>query len=86
MTHWVPCTEDSRDRAGFVQWYLCDDKIELVASRHGAVVGEVVQINEELGTYYAELTNGKGLRYFTTVDDAKDWLWSFYILERATHE
>jgi hypothetical protein len=80
MTHWVQAQETSRDRAGFVQWYLCD---------HGhptsnAIVGEVVQISDELGTYYAELCNGRGLRYFTDVDVAKDWLWSFYVLERAS--
>lgn len=77
MTHWVRAAESSRDRAGFCQWYLCDDD-------DGYIVGEVVQINEELGTYYAELTNGRGLRYFTDVDVAKDWLWSFYCLERAS--
>lgn len=81
MMLWVLAQETSRDRAGFVQWYLCDDSVH----KH-AIVGEVILMSEELGTYYAELTNGKGLRYFTTVDDAKDWLWSFYILERATHE
>ena len=75
MTHWVRAQDTSRDRAGFVQWYLCNDDY---------IVGEVVQINEELGTYYAELTNGRGLRYFTDVDVAKDWLWSFYCLERAS--
>lgn len=74
MTHWVQAQETSRDRAGFVQWYLYDHTI----------VGEVVRINEELGTYYAELCNGRGLRYFTDVDVAKDWLWSFYVLERAS--
>jgi hypothetical protein len=79
MTHWVKSHEDSTHKAGHVQWYLCDtDK------SGGMVVGEVVQINEELGTYYAELTNGRGLRYFTDVDVAKDWLWSFYCLERAS--
>lgn len=80
MTHWVPAQESSRDRAGFVQWYLCDDGAPIT----NAIVGEVVQINEELGTYYAELCNGRGLRYFTDVEVAKDWLWSFYCLERAS--
>lgn len=75
---WIRAQETSRDRAGFVQWYLCDE------STTKQIVGEVVQINEELGTYYAELTNGRGLRYFTDVDVAKDWLWSFYCLERAS--
>lgn len=75
---WIRAQETSRDRAGFVQWYLCD---EYTTKR---IVGEVVQINEELGTYYTELTNGRGLRYFTDVDVAKDWLWSFYCLERAS--
>lgn len=79
MTHWVRAAEPSRDRAGFVQWYLCDESL----SKH-AIAGEVVCINEELGTYYAELCNGRGLRYFTDVDVAKDWLWSFYCLERAS--
>ena len=77
MTHWVQAQETSRDRAGFVQWYLRDNN-----SR--GIVGEVVCINNELGTYYAELTNGRGLRYFTDVNNAKDWLWSFYCLERAS--
>lgn len=67
----------SVDRAGHTQWYLCDE----TPSR---VVGEVVLIGTSEGTYYAELCNGKGLRYFTTVDDAKAWLWSFYALERAS--
>ena len=79
MTHWVRAQDTSRDRAGFVQWYLCTND-----DSPGRIVGEVVQINEELGTYYAELTNGRGLRYFTDVDVAKDWLWSFYCLERAS--
>ena len=77
MTHWVQAKDTSRDRAGHVQWYLCDNN-----SR--GIVGEVVQISDELGTYYAELTNGRGLRYFTDVNNAKDWLWSFYCLERAS--
>lgn len=80
MTHWVQAQETSRDRAGFVQWYLCDHN----SPRPSTIVGEVVQINEELGTYYAELCDGRGLRYFTDVDNAKDWLWSFYVLERAS--
>lgn len=79
MTHWVQAQDTSRDRAGFVQWYLCDESL----SKH-AIVGEVVRINEELGTYYAELCDGRGLRYFTDVNVAKDWLWSFYVLERAS--
>jgi hypothetical protein len=84
MTHWVKSDEPSPARAGFVEWYLCDDTVLLVHSRYGAVVGEVVRINEELGTYYAELCNGRGLRYFTDVNVAKDWLWAFYCLERAS--
>ena len=84
MTHWVQSEDTSHNRAGFVQWYLCDDTVTLVHSRHGAVVGEVVQINEELGTYYAGLCDGLGLRYFTDVEDAKAYLWAFYILEKAT--
>jgi hypothetical protein len=76
--HWVHAAKDSRDRAGFCQWYLC-----VGSPPHGRIVGEVVQINEELGTYYAELTNGRGLRYFTDVDMAKDWLWTFYRLDTA---
>ena len=79
MTHWVKSDEANRDRAGFVQWYLVDIKGSL-----GGPVGEIVCINNDLGTYYAELTNGRGLRYFTDVDVAKDWLWSFYCLERAS--
>ena len=80
MTHWAKSYEDSTHKAGHVQWYLCD-----VREGGGVeVVGEVVQINEELGTYYAELCNGRGLRYFTDVDVAKNWLWSFYCLERAS--
>ena len=79
MTHWVQAKDTSRDRAGHVQWYLCDYK-----GGNGGPVGEVVCINNELGTYYAELFNGRGLRYFTDVDVAKDWLWSFYCLERAS--
>ena len=75
--HWRRADEASFERAGFVQWYLCDEQVT-------SIVGEVVCINEELGTYYAELTNGRGLRYFTDVDVAKDWLWSFYCLERAS--
>ena len=80
MTHWVQAQDTSRDRAGFVQWYLCDHGAPIGSS----IVGEVVRINEELGTYYAELCDGRGLRYFTDVDNAKDWLWSFYCLERAS--
>lgn len=74
MTNWVKADQISRDRAGFVQWYLFDE----------GVVGEVVLMSEELGTYYAELVNGRGLRYFTDMDVAKDWLWAFYHLERAS--
>jgi hypothetical protein len=81
MTHWVQAQDTSRDRAGFVQWYLCDEQFQTIGK---SIVGEVVRINEELGTYYAELTNGRGLRYFTDVNVAKDWLWSFYILEKAS--
>lgn len=79
MTHWVRCAETSRDRAGFCQWYLCVGQ-----PPHGRIVGEVVLMSSDTETYYAELTNGKGLRYFTTVDEAKDWSWSFYCLERAS--
>ena len=61
MTHWVRVAEDSRDRVGFTQWYLCVND-----APPGRIVGEVVQINEELGTYYAELTNGRGLRCLAT--------------------
>lgn len=78
MTHWVQTLEDNRDRAGVTQWYLCT-----YDTPPGCIVGEVVQINEELGTYYAELTNGRGLRYFTDVDMAKDWLLAFYRLDTA---
>lgn len=84
MTHWVQSEEPSHDRAGFVQWYLCDEATVLVHSRHGAVVGEVVRASDELGTYYAELCNGRGLRYFANVEDAKAWLWAFYLLEKAS--
>lgn len=81
MTHWVQAQDTSRDRAGFVQWYLCDRD----SPRPSAIVGEVVRIDSDgLGTYYAELTDGRGLRYFTDVDVAKAWLWSFYVLERAS--
>jgi hypothetical protein len=78
MTHWVQSADTSLDRAGFVQWYLCDE------AAHGAFVGEVVCINDELGTYYANLCDGRGLRYFTDVEDAKAYLWSLYILEKAS--
>lgn len=78
--HWVKSEEASAHRAGFVQWYLCDNGQYVGKS----IVGEVVCINNDLGTYYAELCNGRGLRYFTDVDVAKDWLWSFYCLERAS--
>jgi hypothetical protein len=79
MTHWVQCAESSRDRAGFCQWYLC-----VGSPPHGRIVGEVVvQDPEGVHTYYAELTNGRGLRYFTNVEDAKSWLWSFYRLDTA---
>ena len=77
MTHWVRSAETSRDRAGFCQWYLCDDS-------DGYIVGEVVLMCSENETYYAELTDGRGLRYFTDVEQAKAWLWSFYALERAS--
>jgi hypothetical protein len=77
MTHWVQAQESSRDRAGFCQWYLCDDTDKIV-------VGEVVCVSDELGTYYAYLSMGKGLRYFTDVEEAKAYLWSLYILEKAS--
>lgn len=77
MTHWVPAQESSRDRAGFCQWYLCEDTDKFI-------VGEVVCINNELGTYYADLSMGKGLRYFTDVEDAKAYLWTLYALEKAS--
>ena len=68
------------DRDGFVQWYLVDTSLAIGR----AVVGEVVlQDPDGLQTYYAELLNGKGLRYFTNEDDAKAWLWTFYLLEKA---
>jgi hypothetical protein len=76
--HWVRVAEDSRDRVGFTQWYLCVND-----APPGRIVGEVVHLNEELGTYYAELTTGRGLRYFTDADMAKDWLWTFYRLDTA---
>jgi hypothetical protein len=79
VTHWVQTQEASRDRAGYVQWYLCD-----YIQGKGGPVGEVVCINDELGTYYAELSMRKGLRYFTDVEDAKAYLWSLYILEKAS--
>jgi hypothetical protein len=80
MPNWVRSQETSRDRAGFTQWYLCESALGL----QGRIVGEVVlQDPDGVRTYYAELTNGKGLRYFTTEEDAKNWLWSFYILEKA---
>jgi hypothetical protein len=79
VTHWVNSDETSRDRAGLVQWYLCDATVG-----KGYIVGEVVQINEELGTYYADLSMGKGLRYFTDVEDAKAYLWTLYALEKAS--
>lgn len=77
MIYWIKSNGAFYDRAGFVQWYLCDDELR-------QVVGEVILASEAAGTYYAELVNGRGLRYFTTEQDAKDWLWSFYCLERAT--
>lgn len=77
MTHWLQAQDTSLNRAGFVQWYLCD-------GHESDLVGEVVCLNNELGTYCAELLMGKGLRYFTDVEDAKAYLWSFYILEKAS--
>jgi hypothetical protein len=72
---------EASNRAGFVQWYLVDTSFSIRRS----VVGEVVlQDPDGLQTYYAELINGKGLRYFTNEDDAKAWLWSFYLLEKAS--
>jgi hypothetical protein len=69
------------DRGGYVQWYLVETSLAIGR----AVVGEVVlQDPDGLRTYYAELTNGKGLRYFTNEDDAKAWLWAFYLLEKAS--
>lgn len=81
---WVRCTESSRDRAGFCQWYLCDHGT-LGGYDPKAIVGEVVLMDPDgVRTFYAELVNGRGLRYFTNEDDAKAWLWSFYILEKAS--
>jgi len=80
VTHWVRAQESSHDRAGFCQWYLCD-----MGSRiPNSIVGEVVCVNDELGTYYADLAMGKGLRYFTDVEDAKAYLWTLYALEKAS--
>ena len=67
-----------KDKSGFVQWYLCDD------SRTRRIVGEVICLNNDLGTYCAELVMGKGLRYFTDVEDAKAYLWTLYTLEKAS--
>jgi len=78
MTHWVATQEATRDTAGFVQWYLCDEEYDR------RIVGEVVCVNDELGTYYADLSMGRGLRYFTDVEDAKAYLWTLYILEKAS--
>lgn len=77
---WVKSEQASTHKAGHVQWYLADKRLD----SPNRFVGEVVCLNAELGTYYAELRNGRGLRYFTDVDVAKDWLWSFYCLERAS--
>lgn len=86
MPNWVLCQETSRDRAGFVQWYLCE-KSQTGTPGAGRIVGEVVmQDPDGLQTFYAVLTNGKGLRYFTTEDDAKNWLWTFYLLEKACQD
>lgn len=82
MLTWKRSEESSRDRAGFVQWYLLDTSC---FSIHRSVVGEVVvQDPDGLQTYYAELIDGRGLRYFTNEDDAKAWLWTFYLLEKAS--
>ena len=78
MTHWVQAQESSRDRAGFCQWYLCDEEYDR------RIVGEVVCVSDELGTYYADLSMGRGLRYFTDVEEAKAYLWTLYILEKAS--
>lgn len=79
---WVRCRDNRRDRAGFCQWYLCDNK---AVPLKGTIVGEVVLMDPDgVRTYYAELVNGRGLRYFTNEDDAKAWLWSFYLLEKAS--
>jgi hypothetical protein len=77
VTHWVQTQDTSLNRAGFVQWYLCEDTDKYI-------VGEVVCMNDELGTYYAELAMGKGLRYFTDVEVAKAYLWTLYALEKAS--
>ena len=62
-------------RDGFVSWYLYEDNRQ---------VGEVVCLNEELGTYYAELAPSRiKPQYFTDVAEAKDYLWTLYALERA---
>jgi hypothetical protein len=80
MTHWAQTNEAAHDMAGFVQWYLCD----MSSPIGNSIVGEVVCINNELGTYYADLSMGKGLRYFTDVEDAKAYLWTLYALEKAS--
>lgn len=77
MIYWIKSDEASCDRAGFVQWYLCDGEPR-------QIVGEVILASVAADTYYAELMNGRGLRYFTDVNTAKDWLWTFYHLERAS--
>jgi hypothetical protein len=83
MLTWKRRVAPSSDRAGFVQWYLIDTSFAIGRS----VVGEVVvQDPDGLQTYYAELIDGRGLRYFTNEDDAKAWLWSFYLLDKASED
>ena len=64
-------------KGGFVEWYLNDNNRQ---------VGEVVCLNRDFGTYYAELTLSKKLhpRYFADVDTAKAYLWTLYALEKAS--
>jgi hypothetical protein len=81
MPKWVRSAESSYNKPGLCQWYLC----ESLTGSPGRIVGEVVLMDPDgVRTYYAELTNGRGLRYFTNEDDAKAWLWSFYLLEKAS--
>ena len=81
MPNWVRSQSTSRDRVGFAQWYLLDAEVYGPSK----IVGEVVMMDPEgMRTFYAQLLNGNGLRYFTNEDDAKAWLWSFYLLEKAS--
>jgi hypothetical protein len=64
-------------KGGHVEWYLYDSHRQ---------VGEVVCLDRDLGTYYAELTHRINFkpRYFTDVGKAKDYLWTLYALEKAS--